>query len=149
MLFKCECLNYNKYLLKSLDGYHVCRVSTYRGMTYTAVKKWFELANIQFFSSTTYYNYQSSLILPPIETMFLNSLDQSIQGVIARGMKLLSCAALFIHLVYIFALLHFVFYLQKHIVVCLLHSECLYRFWFDIFFEKFRQWSSYCWGCQI
>ena len=58
----------------------------FSGMTYTTAQKWFELADIQFFAKATYYTYQASLVLPAVERMFLKSLEESVQDVIARGM---------------------------------------------------------------
>ena len=64
-----------------------CHV-TCRGQSYSCIAKWLKLANVQFFSSTTFYDYQHVLILPEVQRYFDNSLNESINLVKSRGTKI-------------------------------------------------------------
>ena len=75
---------------------HIFFITTliFSGLTCTAAEIWFQLADIQFFSKATFYTYKTCLILPSVEKLYLKSLDESIQNVIARGkLNLFICIA--------------------------------------------------------
>ena len=57
-----------------------------RGLTYSALRKYFQLADVQWMSKTLFYDYQHSHMLPVIKQYFNESLQSTRETLIESGM---------------------------------------------------------------
>lgn len=63
----------------------------FSGQTFSPIAKWLELADIQFISKTTFYNYQHDYILPAIKKAYDISLKNTKDEINARSKFISTC----------------------------------------------------------
>ena len=57
----------------------------FSGQSFTGIQKFMESANIQFISDAIYRKYQSSIVVPAVNEVYEESMEQVLQEVKSRG----------------------------------------------------------------
>ena len=57
----------------------------FSGQSFTGIQKFMESANIQFISDAIYRKYQSSIVVPAVNEVYEESMEQILQEVKSRG----------------------------------------------------------------